>query len=72
MSSNLIDTLTELSQAQVEVEKAWAAYRRAAEEAHYAAVMGSVIPRVCRPSPDWSIREQVASDPPSNKFLLSR
>ena len=33
-----IDTLTELSQAQVEVEKAWAAYRRAAEEAHYAAV----------------------------------
>ena len=37
MSSTLIDTLTELSQAQVKVEKAWAAYRRAAEEAHYAA-----------------------------------
>ena len=37
MPSTLIDTLTELSQAQVEVEKAWAAYRRAAEEAHYAA-----------------------------------
>ena len=38
MSSTLIDTLTELSQAQVEVGKAWAAYHRTAEEAHYAAI----------------------------------
>ena len=39
MSSTLIDTLTELSQAQAEMDKAWAAYRRAAEEAHYAALV---------------------------------
>ena len=63
MSSDLVETLTKLSEAQDRVEKAWAAYRGAAKEAHFAAVMGSVIPRVCRPSSTWSIHEQVAADP---------
>ena len=63
MSNSLIETLTKLTEAQSQVDKAWAAYSEAAKEAHYAAVMGSVIPKVCRPSLTWSIHEQVTTDP---------
>ena len=43
MPSTLIGTLTELAQAQAaETEKARAAYRRAAEEAHCAAALAEV------------------------------
>ena len=69
MSSDISQSFTDVTDALSLERKAMAHARRDAEKRLFAVVMGSSLPRWCRPSGEWDVRTEVLADGPLTAAL---
>ena len=70
--ANLDGHFTGVTDAIAAERKAMAQAQRDAEKRLFAVVMGSSLPRWCRPSGEWDIRDEVMADGPLSGAISLR